>query len=62
MNYTIPQKHQQTYFNNKRLVRCQFEWKKNRWQYIKSCDCDCAEDYIKLNPKDLELYEVHYCD
>jgi len=56
MNY------KQTYFNNKRLVRCQFIWKKNRWHYIKSLDCDCTEDYIKLNPKDLELYEVHFCD
>jgi hypothetical protein len=53
---------EQTYLNGKHLVRCQFEWKNNRWHGIKARDCKCPVEYVKLDPKAMELYEVHFCD
>ena len=48
---------EQTYLNNKRLIR----WDGTQPNGMRHWNCDCEVKYIKLNPKDLELYEVHFC-
>ena len=47
----------QTYFNGKHLVR----WNGKQPNGMRYWDCKCPVEYVKLNPKDLELYEVHFC-
>ena len=50
----------QTYFG-KQLVRWNGK-QPNGMANFGGRDCNCPVDYVKLDPGDFELYEVHYCD
>ncbi len=49
---------EQTYLTNKQLIR----WDGKQPNGMRHWNCDCPVDYVKLHPKAMKLYEVHYCD